>query len=78
MWIHLVTLFVVLESVMGAYTRFTNIECEVLDPKYCVYNRCDLKLISRGIVALNVHAKLLNGPFKNGKVFSFDENQNRY
>ncbi|KAH8310745.1 hypothetical protein KR044_002851, partial [Drosophila immigrans] len=45
--------------------RFTNLKCEVLDPTYCAYEKCELKLLGRGIVALNVHAKLLKGPIYN-------------
>ncbi|KAH8299545.1 hypothetical protein KR044_002574, partial [Drosophila immigrans] len=48
--------------------RFSNLKCEVLDPSYCAYEKCELKLLGRGIVAINVHAKLLKGPFNNAKV----------
>jgi len=49
-------------------TRFTNIKCEVLDPSYCAYKQCELKVLGRGIIGLNVHAILLKGPFNNAKV----------
>ncbi|KAH8359076.1 hypothetical protein KR093_004203, partial [Drosophila rubida] len=52
----------------GIMARFTNVKCEVLDPSYCVYEKCELKLLGRGTVALNIHAKLLKGPFNNAKV----------
>lgn len=54
---------------MGGLDTFLNLECVVLDPTYCAYMQCELKPMSRGIVALNVHANLLRGPFKNAKVF---------
>ncbi|KAH8310746.1 hypothetical protein KR044_002854 [Drosophila immigrans] len=54
--------------VSAGLARFTNIKCEVLDPSYCAYEKCDLKILGRGIVALNVQAKLLKGPFNNAKV----------
>ncbi|XP_051859803.1 uncharacterized protein LOC117569868 isoform X1 [Drosophila albomicans] len=48
--------------------RFTNLKCTVLDPSYCVYDKCHLKILGRGIVGINVDAKLLKGPFNNAKV----------
>lgn len=71
MFLVLLLLFSLSGDVLGTLTRFTNIECEVLDPTYCAYKRCDLKLLGRGIVALNVHANLLKGPFNNAKVKYF-------
>jgi len=49
-------------------TRFTNIKCEVLDPFYSAYKQCELKVLGRGIIGLNVHAILLKGPVNNAKV----------
>lgn len=71
MWLVLLLLFPISGEALGTFTRFTNIECQVLDPTYCAYKRCDLKLLGRGIVALNVHATLLKGPFNNAKVTYF-------
>lgn len=31
-------------SVTGTFTRFTNLQCEVLDPTYCAYKKCELKV----------------------------------
>lgn len=63
--------FILLSSrqVLGSFTRFTNIECEVLDSTFCVSERCDLKVLDHGNAAINVHVKLLKGPVRNGKVF---------
>lgn len=36
-------------------TRFTNIQCEVLDSYYCSFMICELRVLGRGIVGLNVH-----------------------
>lgn len=49
-------------------SRFTNIECQMLDPSYAVYEQCELKILGRGIVGLNVKARLKKGPFNNAKV----------
>lgn len=68
MWFVCALFFVASGEVLGTSTRFTNIKCEVFDSTYCTYKRCDLKLMGRGVVALNVHAKLLKGPFNNAKV----------
>lgn len=56
------------EEVTGTFTRFTNIQCEVLDPTYCAYKKCELKVLGRGIVGINIQALLLAGPFNNAKV----------
>ncbi|XP_062127736.1 uncharacterized protein LOC133840090 [Drosophila sulfurigaster albostrigata] len=49
-------------------SRFTNVECEVLDASYVNFNLCDLKVLGRGIVALNIHAVMLKEPIKVSKV----------
>lgn len=61
------TLFVAGE-VVGIGVRFTNIQCEVLDPTYCAYKKCELKVLSLGIIGMNGHALLLTGSFNNAKV----------
>ncbi|KAH8359075.1 hypothetical protein KR093_004202, partial [Drosophila rubida] len=64
----IILLLISANIIVAAPPRFTNIKCEVLDPSYCSYTQCDLKITGRGIVALNVEARLLKGPFNNAKV----------
>ncbi|KAH8302739.1 hypothetical protein KR044_010239, partial [Drosophila immigrans] len=49
-------------------TRFTNLKCEVVDKSYVSFAKCNLKVVGRGIIAMNMHANLLKGPFHNAKV----------
>ncbi|XP_062136243.1 uncharacterized protein LOC133845715 isoform X1 [Drosophila sulfurigaster albostrigata] len=49
-------------------SRFTNVECKVLDASYVNFNLCDLNVLGRGIVALNIHAVILKEPLKVAKV----------
>ncbi|KAH8298564.1 hypothetical protein KR044_011696, partial [Drosophila immigrans] len=68
MWIPFM-IFLLFDGVSSEkLSRFTNIKCEVLDPSYCAYEKCYLKVLGRGIVGLNVQAKLLKAPFNNAKV----------
>lgn len=69
MWYICALLLLGSRELLGTSIRFSNLECVVLDPAYCAYMQCDLKPMSPGIVSINVHAKLLRGPFKNAKVF---------
>ncbi|EDW04107.1 uncharacterized protein LOC6561981 [Drosophila grimshawi] len=63
------TLFLLVDGVLSArQSRFVNVECKMLDPSYATYKKCNLKILGRGVVALNVHAVLQKGPFNNAKV----------
>jgi len=68
MWATFVLLLLSSEGFSETVTRFTNVKCEVLDPTYCSFKQCHLKVLGRGIIGLNVHVKLLKGPFNNAKV----------
>ncbi|XP_064544717.1 uncharacterized protein LOC135432819 [Drosophila montana] len=68
MWVTFTLLILVSEGLSGSVTRFTNIECKMLVPAYATFQQCDLKILGRGVVGLNVYAKLNQGPVKNGKV----------
>lgn len=46
-------------KVKAAVTKFTNLQCEALDPSRLTFKECRLKLIKRGVVALNIHANIL-------------------
>lgn len=45
-----------------ANVRFTNLKCNSLDPTFSIVEKCNLKLIRRGTVGLNVTVKLLKTP----------------
>ncbi|KAH8404145.1 hypothetical protein KR215_010328, partial [Drosophila sulfurigaster] len=68
MWAPFILLLFFNGGLSTRITRFTNLKCKVLDPSYCVYDKCHLKMLGRGIVGINVEAKLLKGPFYNAKV----------
>lgn len=46
-------------KVKAAVTKFTNLQCEALDPSRLTFKECRLKLIKRGVVALNIHANVI-------------------
>ncbi|EDV96534.1 GH16302 [Drosophila grimshawi] len=48
-------------------TRFTKIECEMLDTSYATYKECDLKELRGGILAMNIFAELNKRPVNNVK-----------
>ncbi|EDW18452.2 uncharacterized protein Dmoj_GI13242 [Drosophila mojavensis] len=58
-------LWLVLKSRLA---RFTNVECEMLDPSFATFEQCELKVLGRGIIGLNIYAKLNKGPFNNAKI----------
>ncbi|XP_075167905.1 uncharacterized protein LOC142240071 [Haematobia irritans] len=59
--------------------RFTNIKCEELDRDFATFEKCRLKMVKRGIVALNVHVKLFKLPVTNVTVsFSLWKKVNGY
>ncbi|KAH8406837.1 hypothetical protein KR222_005764, partial [Zaprionus bogoriensis] len=68
MWVLLTITLLAIGARSETVTRFTNIQCEVLDNTYCAYKKCELKVLGRGVVGLNVHAILLKGPFNNAKI----------
>ncbi|KAH8355140.1 hypothetical protein KR093_006658, partial [Drosophila rubida] len=68
MWALLVILLVSSGGLLARKSRFTNLKCAVLDPSYCSYDICYLKVLGREIVGINILAKLLKGPFHNAKV----------
>lgn len=68
MWLLLTPILIAVVAVSGTHTRFTNIDCVPLDREFVVFKKCELKVIGRGVVGLNVHVQLLNGSFTNAKV----------
>ncbi|KAH8406836.1 hypothetical protein KR222_005763 [Zaprionus bogoriensis] len=42
----------------------TNVQCEILDISHATFPVCNLKLIRRGVVALNIHMKFKDPPTK--------------
>ncbi|EDV96532.1 GH16300 [Drosophila grimshawi] len=68
MWLSVKFFLLLLVVAKSTKTRFTNVECEMLDPLYATFKECKLKILGRGIVGLNVYATLNQGPFKTAKV----------
>ncbi|XP_058987752.1 uncharacterized protein LOC131806902 [Musca domestica] len=59
--------------------RFTNLKCDSLDPKFSIVEKCNLKLIRRGVVGLNITVKLLQIPVTNVSIsLSFFKKSNGY
>lgn len=71
MWLPLKFGFLAVVAVSATVTRFTNIQCEVLDPTFCAYNKCELNVLGRGIVGINIHAYFINETAKTSKVSFF-------
>ena len=57
-------LFSVISLSKGSFT-FTNLKCEVYDKPFAAIPICRLKLIKRGVAALNILAKLHQVPVRN-------------
>ncbi|KAH8372410.1 hypothetical protein KR093_011388 [Drosophila rubida] len=68
MWAVLLILLLSGAVLSDRNTRFTNLKCDVLDPTYCPFAKCDLKVIGRGVIAMNLHMNVLKGSFNNAKV----------
>ncbi|XP_073811935.1 uncharacterized protein [Musca autumnalis] len=45
--------------------RFTNIKCQTFHPEFATFEKCDLKVIGRGIIGLNVYVKMWHLPVNN-------------
>ncbi|XP_058987626.1 uncharacterized protein LOC131806848 [Musca domestica] len=62
-----------------ANVRFTNLKCNSLDPTFSIVEKCNLKLIRRGTVGLNVTVKLLKTPVSSVSVnVAFFKKSNGY
>ncbi|KAH8243864.1 hypothetical protein KR032_010834 [Drosophila birchii] len=51
-----------------ALFKFTNIKCNCFEQSFCEFKKCELKVLGRGIVGLNLYAKVNQLPIKNTKV----------
>ncbi|XP_073840100.1 uncharacterized protein isoform X1 [Musca autumnalis] len=67
LYILLLLMFTLLAIVVGN-VRFTNLKCTSLDTSFSTMEKCNLKLIRRGVVGLNVTVKLLQIPVTNVSV----------
>jgi len=63
-------LLLAVEGQTAGESRFTNIQCEILDKGYITYPQCNLKILSRGVVGLNLHIHLLQPPVTTVKVIN--------
>ncbi|XP_062134734.1 uncharacterized protein LOC133844665 [Drosophila sulfurigaster albostrigata] len=68
MWILFILLLFCGGGLSYRTTRFTNLKCSAVDPSYVAFEKCQLKILGRGVVGLNIRMKLLKPPLSNGKV----------
>lgn len=66
----LITIILFLPNVL-LYTKFTNIKCEDHDLTFNHFQTCNLTVIKRGVVALNIHVNLYKTPVTNSSVSDF-------
>ncbi|KAH8390703.1 hypothetical protein KR215_010657, partial [Drosophila sulfurigaster] len=51
-------IFLLLVEFSASVTRFTNINCEVLEASKTSFKECELKVLGRGKIGLNLHMEL--------------------
>lgn len=68
MWLPFGLVLMITGALSSTPSKFTGLECQILDPDYFTYSQCKLKVLGRGIIGLNVHARMYQGPLKNAKV----------
>ncbi|EDV56293.2 uncharacterized protein LOC6546799 [Drosophila erecta] len=56
------TILLTLEHRGESITRHTNVKCEALDKSFAEFPVCNLKVLGRGVIAENMHIKLLKLP----------------
>ncbi|XP_026840088.1 uncharacterized protein LOC6598745 [Drosophila persimilis] len=51
---------------LGVYGLFkaTNIKCQCYDKTFCEFTQCELKVVGRGLVAINIYVKIHQLPVK--------------
>ncbi|XP_037821814.1 uncharacterized protein LOC119610592 [Lucilia sericata] len=65
-----VVIFISFLALTLSTVRFTNIKCEELRPKFATISKCQLKMVQRGVAALDIYVKLLQIPVTNITVTS--------
>ncbi|XP_019892852.2 uncharacterized protein LOC109612856 isoform X1 [Musca domestica] len=63
LWI--LVLLAVYVKIYDTSVRFTNIKCAAFHPDFATFQQCQLKVIARGVIGLNVHVKLWQLPVNN-------------
>ncbi|XP_061396020.1 uncharacterized protein LOC133331655 [Musca vetustissima] len=58
-------LFALYINLNDATIRFTNLKCETFNKDFLTFKECNLKVISRGIIGLNVHGNIWQLPISN-------------
>ncbi|KNC27743.1 hypothetical protein FF38_03132 [Lucilia cuprina] len=66
-WILTVKVYITLTL---GFVRFTNIKCKELRPKFATVSKCQLKMVQRGVAALDIYVKLFQIPVTNVTVTS--------
>lgn len=70
LWI--LVLLAVYVKIYDTSVRFTNIKCAAFHPDFATFQQCQLKVIARGVIGLNVHVKLWQLPVNNISVRIYD------
>ncbi|EDW28016.1 GL27208 [Drosophila persimilis] len=65
-----VAMILILDCSDGLF-KFKNFKCKCFEKSYCEFAKCELKILGRGIVALNVHLQGKQLPMKRVKVTTF-------
>lgn len=52
----------------NALFKFKNVKCTCYEKSFCELKRCELKVLGRGIVGLNLHAQVYKLPIKSTTV----------
>ncbi|XP_075167906.1 uncharacterized protein LOC142240072 [Haematobia irritans] len=58
-------LFAIFATFVISDIRFTNLKCVEFHPDFATFSICRLNMVQRGVVALNIHVKLLQVPVNN-------------
>ncbi|KNC21926.1 hypothetical protein FF38_12130 [Lucilia cuprina] len=53
---------------VSMFAKFTNIKCEDHDLKFSHFEKCNLKVLRRSVVALNIHVNLYRTPVTNSTI----------
>ncbi|EDW28018.1 GL27206 [Drosophila persimilis] len=51
--------------------KYKNIKCKCYEKSYCEFKKCELKVLGRGIVGLNMHVQAKQLPMNRVKVTTF-------
>ncbi|XP_033233090.1 uncharacterized protein [Drosophila pseudoobscura] len=58
-----VVLILIVQNTQGLF-KATNIKCQCYDKTFCEFTQCELKVVGRGLVAINIYVKIHQLPVK--------------